>query len=734
MTLTAKAEATLGGRPLLLSAPVRWMLTEGVQPSVQTFDMAPADASSLFAKKGPVTLKIEPPEGNPVEVTNLWVLHIEPGPNPWISRITMADRRWFWTYARVLIRMNLRRNIGIKRILRNDAFAVEFDRAPDVAFARFSLDNKTRRFVALRTVQKTFEQLKDAEKEHHGVTFPLKLDERIGNKIRGMPIEGLEIDDQGDMAVKRALSVLPEAGVTVDYDGTVVVFSRAGGDDAAIIKALMPETRDRGHVDLVRNAKIRPKKVRVWFTRECELRFDFIEQATVRNATVASGDGPLGDLRRLENVLAIPDYDLLVGTDTLPQGTWITVDQAFQSWPNMPLLGVTRKLDHDLVQQALVPHMELFEALGLAGERPDGKGTLENWPGRIAAVQNHYRQTFRINRQWMDRILSLREYRLATIDPQSGQRGPVRAYGDYAILYSQRALWRSAKQNKKMDYAINRSAFPDGGDFDINAETSPAVVRLVDHDQGILHLDYRGTDPLSGDTRMIIPSQIALDSMPTFDARQRTRSITFDSVIKGNRPPRASASYRMSLILVAIPAAPNDKNQLHMIEVSPADIGDLIPESQRGGLSEAEGPVMDIRIGANVEVARVQWLDDRAADIEKCFGIGEGAPNLTNLVMNEGPATAANLERGASLNQIARAEAARFYGSLVDRYEGEMTGYMNGGVHLNGWTGEIIHEYNGEGETTTKVTFPPKIPQFPLASFLDSSTRAALFRLVKAEP
>ena len=70
---------------------------------------------------------------------------------------------------------------------------------------------------------------------------------------------------------------------------------------------------------------------------------------------------------------------------------------------------------------------------------------------------------------------------------------------------------------------------------------------------------------------------------------------------------------------------------------------------------------------------------------------------------------------------------------MVDGYEGWMTGYMNGNVHLAGWADEITHEYGANGEAFTRVNFPSEVPQMPLAAFMDATTRAALFRLVKPE-
>lgn len=725
---TNKVQATLGGQPILMRGNISWSLREGVQPSTGKFFLAPADAQALVAGGGgPFDLVITPPEGNPVIVTNLWVLNIEPGPNAYISAVTVADRRWFWSYGHIIRRYNMRRNIGIKRILANDEFAVAFDRAPEVQYWKWSLDGN-HVWVPVTMATDLMSRVAEIENEFHGETFNVVLDELVGSRIRNLPIEELTIDDPGDAAVRRMLTYLPEAGITVDYDGTVVIFARASGREKEIAEALMPEIWEEGHTDLVKNNLIRPKEVHVLFTREVELRFDFIEEVLAARATIT--DEPLGELRRMENVLPLPDYQLTVNGRTLVRDTWITMDDAFRAWGNLPIQGVTRALDHDMVQRAFIPEMGLWTILQLAGQRPDGQGDLANWPGRVAAVEAHYRQTFRINRRWMDRMLSLRDYRLATIDPQSGQRGPARAYGDYAVLYTQRSLWRNHAQGKPFDWAINRSAFPTGGNFDRDAEPSPAVVRVVDHDMGVIQVDYVGTNPLSGDTRTVLPSTVFIDSMPTSDLRNpQNRPLTWDMIHNAINPPRLSPAFRLAVILTVVPASPNSEQQLHRVVIKPGDIRGLLPPSQTNGLDDAKGPVMEIRIGADVEVARVQWKDDKSAEIEKIFGLTEGTPDLTGLVLNEGPDT--DLAKGASINQIARARAAAIYASLVDRYEGEMTGYMNGGVRLVGWADEIIHSVDARGVATTRLAFPPDVPQMSLFSFLDSNSRAAILRLVQ---
>jgi hypothetical protein len=352
---------------------------------------------------------------------------------------------------------------------------------------------------------------------------------------------------------------------------------------------------------------------------------------------------------------------------------------------------------------------------------------------RIAACQNHYRMTFRISAPFMDRIESVRAYRATTADPVTKTRSPALAYGDYCILPTQRMIWKNIADKKPMDYAINRTAYPTTDILDNTAEPSPCEVEVVDSDQGIIRLNYK-SNPIYGANETILPSQMAGDALPTADITNRFRPISFDMVLRAGNPPRLSPSYKCAVVLTAVPAAPNTNDQLHRIIVKPSEVTSMLPDSQTAGLGAAEGPIMEIRVGAGVEVARVAWLDSRSTDIEKIFGLPEGvegAPNLQGLVINED--ATGDLRNGASLNAIAKATAARVYASLVDRFEGGMTGHMNGQVRPAGWLSEVRHELRPDGETVTVLEMPPQIPQLSLFGWLDSASRQSILGLVQPE-
>jgi hypothetical protein len=744
MVATQKASATLGGKPLLLTEDITWPLRAGVEPVVREFVMIPRDAIQLKNLTRPVELVIKPPEGAEVRVQHLWVLEVAPGDDPWHSRVRVADRRWFWTYGHAVGRFNMRRAVGTKRLLANDLeLDVDLERAPELAYWRWSRQDNGNKHTAFTMLRNIMSRVAQIERDYWGQTFEAILDSRLGEKISALPIEELQIDDSNHEAVRRAISYLPEAAVTVDYDGKVIIFSRAAGDEINLVKALVPEILGKGHTDFVDNAQIRPREVHVLFTREVEIRFDFLEAVASKGVTTQDRD-PLGELRRMANVIEVPDYELNItrGTATrrYPQGCYVDIDDAMRAWGDLPLVGISRPLDHDLLQRAFIPQMDLWGALGLIGILPQSNNTLEPWVARIAECQASYRQMFQINSRWMDRILSLRAYRLSTINIQTGQRGPALAYGDFALMPSRRARYRDASQGVLLSYAINKSGYPanENETLDSTSLTVPGIVSIRDHDQGIIRINYAMDNNRTYE--MVLPSQIAQDSMPVNNVRQRSRPITFNEVIAGRNPPRLSPSYKLAVILTAVPGSPNTNQQLHRIVVKPTDVSDIVPDNVKPGLQKALGPVMEYRVGAAVEVARTRWKDSDATTIEQIFGItdvGDSpreqaafAQKVQRLTLNEGSTGG---KAGASLNQIARARAASIYTSLVDRYEGSMTGYMNGNVHLAGWVNEIQHTLTPKGETYTKVIFRQDLPQMSLFSFLSANERSVVLKLVQPQ-
>lgn len=722
---------------VLGSAPARWPFRSGTKPVYETFDVTKQAAAALREKtaKTPVTLTMTA-RGKTNKVKNLYVVAVLPGDNPYIFKVMLADCRIWWDYAVVVRRYNIRRNVGFKRLRATDVPELN-PVAPQVWYAGYSLDTKekkgngTKPVDAKDAVQDVMKQVGTPEKETAGREMKTKFGGSLD--VNSIPIEQMEILDRGQAAVARMLSYFPEVDVYIDKEGDAVIYSKVDGAEEALVAAIKPEMVGRGHVEKVDNRSVRPSKIRFYFVREIEVRYDFIETALAQTGTVSSD--PMAELRRAENVLPIPDYQLAVNGQTFVQGTWITVDEALRAWGVPP--GLSR-LDHDLIQRCFVPGLDLFTAMEMWGLVDPN----QEWSGRIGALQQHYRRTYRINRRWIDRSLSIRAHRVATIDPVRGQRAPATAWADYCTIPSQRAKFKQAFGNQDLSFASNVKCYPEDGRLGADTRPAPAKVSIADEDQGIVHLEYQ-IDPLRH-VEMILPSMMTLNGDdgvdgnglpttpgPSGNMRDRTRPIAYNAVVKPNGWPKLTSTHKVAFIITQIPASPNDSRQLHKIEIDASDkeMQKLMPSAARAGLANAGGPVMEVFVGPGQETARVAWVDSKATEIEKAFGVTDGDPNLDGLVINE--TKPSDPDRGASLTVIARAMAARIYASMTDRIQGSMAGGMVADLVPSGWASEVVHEIDTQGTGMTSIHLPERLPELSFWSLLDGSTRAIMMRLAQ---
>lgn len=725
--------AKLGGYALLGSSEVSWSLRPGTSPVIKTFDMIPDEARSLFNQtaqaKKPTTLELKNNvRGTTETYSNLWVLRLAPGENRNIMRVVVADRRWMWDRAVISRSYNIRRHVGVKIAIASDQIATN-PIVPKYAYAKWSLKNEgdppASKWTPEDLIKDVMDEIAKFEKDFSGTSLSYSITSAVGSQIKGLPVEDLELHDNGDQAVARMLSYFPEAEICLDKDGAAIIYSRVDGGEKDIVSMLGPELVGRGHFEFIENCGIRPSQIEVYFPIESELRMDFHENASARSSTGTQVEGQESDDLRIDNVGPVPDYQL---SNTYAQGTWLTMDQLFNAWGPFPdpFGGGGQQLDHKMVQKAFMPFQDLWAKMGLIGSfDPD-----RDWGPRLAVVHGHYRQTFRFNSRIMDKIRSWRDYRVATVDITSGQRAPAMCWGDYAVLNNTRSCYKT-REAASHAYILNKAGYPTSGKIDSTASPSPARVKMLDHDQGIVHVEY--FDPW-GVYQTFFPSLVDSATMPNGDlGKKGTRWILFDSIgDPGQELPHLSPSMNMALIITAMPASPNNLYRYFKITVKPDDVKDIVP----GGasvLGAAYGP--PIKVLCHKETARVQWLDDRASDIKMMFGlntVAAGPPNLNGLVINEGDKATSNSSGGAaSLWDIAKAEAARTWALFGDRFLGSAHGDFKPGVVPKGFVDEIAHSVTTQGEMVTKVALREKPDPFPLESLLSSTTRAILMRQIQ---
>jgi len=736
-------QAFLGTVPCLHSAPVRWRLREGVAPVVETFQVRPQDAEALVGQV--VTLKIVV-RGVEHAFEKLTVLHQVPGPSPHIAAVEVADRRYVWQYGHITGRFNMRRKVGILRAL--DPTRELQQALPKFQYEKVSLfnENEGTPWTADELLNEMILRLLKVEEENDNGRLgaaSVFFTSQVGDQISNLPIEDVEIDERADQALARVLNYMPAVGLLVDERGNINIFAKADGTERFLVERAEPEIVGEGHTKFISNAVTRPRAVRVHFTYEIETRFDFKEISNSTATTVVLDEETKELNRSLDNVLPIPDFSLRVQDEFEHQGTWLEFNQALRAWGTPPGIGGDFLTDLT-IRRSLVPYMDLSPGLLLAGEvDPDN-----DWASRWNAVQAHYRRTFRIPQRWMDRILSIRPYRVATVDTTTGARAHAAIYMDYAVVPSARAFYGSgAADRSKSCLVVNVDTYPANDVIAAQTRAAPYLVNLIDPDQGVFTIDWV-QDP--GKTlTYALPGTV--DNFPCGSivfAHAQGRSVAFN-LTRGSSGtvPELSASHKMATILTLIPSYPNDKRQLYAIEVTPEDVRGIVPPAVGNFIQNARGPIMDIRIPASVETARVRWSDNPAdrLKIEQLFGLnlpdGAERPEVSHLIVNTKhlPNRPLNISSDDEFNElahIAAAAAAEVYTRFTDRVVGEMAGDINqdrGAIlRPTGSIREIIYEVAPDGQSTVQLSLPGEPPfTFSLFNFLDDGTRKLVLRLVQ---
>lgn len=724
--------ATLGQVPLLGSRLVQWTLKDGVRPHQEYFDVSPEGAKSLTSQAGkPLELRMTV-NGITRVIKQLWLMNIVPGDNPQIMRACVADRRWMLPYFSYLRRYNMRRNIGFQRVGDTNTPVLQ-PVVPTVWYWRWSLKDPDAappqgKWQPSDILEDIFKAVQKSEKEYSSSAPGFTVSKDIKSTDKKLSIENFVIDDSGDAALLQCLSRLPEAGLYVNDNGEYVVYSKINGAEAQAVKSLGPEIVGGGHIMEVDNMFQRPKEIEVRFTIEAEVRHDLVQ---------VSGELTTPDVRLLQNVIPVPDFSVQSGGQTVVQHTYLELVKLLTAWGTPPGVGGSR-LSDAVLEKAALPYLDLWASLLLTGLRtPD-----QDWAARVGALQAHWRKTFRINPQWMDRTLQIKASRVGLIDVVSGTSGPAQAYCDHSFIGTQRSFFKTLNEGT-LEPFVNIAGYPTGGavpgvssppgarSLSDDSKAAPAKVSVQDPEQGIIQIDFQ-SDP-NHIYEACLPGKIVRADEAEFGPTQDltkprgTSAIGFDMVTSANQVPKLSHDWKLAVIMTHIPASPNDERQLYSVTVKPDDVKDILP----GNIGPAKGPkwVVRVRPGHDSARALIRWVDSRAEDIEGLFGITDRKPNLDDLVLNAKPQAKIDSQQAASLVEMARAIGASLYARFVDRFEGQASGHLHSALTIDGWMESVTVQVGQRGEGTTHIKMADAPVQLDFRSLLDSGTRAILDRI-----
>lgn len=701
---------TLDGHELLTAENAVWSITSGVQPNQQGFRVTNTQAEALARKVGsPITLTIDgAPDYGRAEFKRLYPMPPLATQDPWTRQIAVVDRRWLWPRIHCFGRFNIRRRTGVNPLTDSyDVLGNLIGSVAQIQYAEWSL-NAGKPWTGEAILRKIMPLVAlDSEWE---------IREAIPS-AQTLPVDSLELDDSFDQALSRVLQFLPGLDVFVDRDGRIVFYNRAHPGSG--IRPPAPDSKGTvmtgsgWSVQMV-NARIRPTRVNVFISREFEVRLDEVEVSDVPQSLIA---GP--GLEQIENVIPVTDQILTLadGTKALA-GTWLTVDQTLAAWaldpppagPGLTALPAPSRAD---IRKGW---MYGFWAYGLAGAvSPNSK-----WIGRLAAARQHFRQTYRIKRSFMDRIYQISPYRVAILDATTGTRASAQAWSDYTMALSGRAVFDDPK-NVLHDVAIRAyaNALNQG-------KLTPLIVRILDAEQGVFQLGFRG-DYL-GQVESIIPS--FMDHVSTADMSGKNGPRwRYEKLLDGNLP-QLSKDHGVAVVMTVALGAPNTLDNLERLQVDAAEAEKVLADVDARFLP-AEGPEMDIRIGPGILTAKYAWIDtaDHKKTVQRAFGIveetragtGWQGPNLDYAWIN----------REECLD-VARAIAAATYAGLIDHLQGGHAVLMDPKIEPRGWLDSVSHGIEPDGKLRTSMAFPATAPAvWNFLSLLAPSTRATILRMVQ---
>jgi hypothetical protein len=669
------AKAYLNGAPLTSLESVGWSFTAGPRPYMRSFEMHESHVPGATNPPDDATLTFESSSG--VKIEKLRIVSVMSGSMPMTRAVLVADRRWIWQRQHIARSYNVRRRTGQTANINNTTNPKIKHK---IAYTEWSLNGG-----APWTPREVLEDIlkKIAPGEYDIDDFKISVD-----------IEGLELYDSATYALNRVLRYMPGAKLWVNREGIIRVTSSIDQSEEQVFKDAGPVMMGTGYPVKMDNSFSRPSKINVLFTRVFELRFDYIEDDDEKQPlTVAKNPR---EEPRLENVVPLPDLTLKVPGRELTRGTYIEMSEFLAAIAGSQAQGLK-----DIDQATLRRHACMsFGWLARLYGKDSFLAPDLIWRQRIAAIRKSWRIMFRIRREWKDRIRSVRAYRAAVIDVETGTRAPSEAYMPYIMRPTYRTLAK-VHHGEKTDAVYQVNGYADRLEA---GQVAPASVRVIDEDNGILTVKLF-TDAW-GESDFLLPgSTSTVTTQSGGDLRALFHDITLDS------------GFKMAVVLSCIQASPNDETRLHHETVTPAQAQTFL-----GGdveIGECNGPEWTIQIKASLDVARFKWDEDLKPAIHASFFDGETENALDDLMVNRD-----------YIRDLAYAAAARIYGRLLDRVEGSMATGINHNVEPLGSIQTVTHSIGPDGAGSTMLSSPPELRGPELFAFLPQSTRRAIQRMV----
>lgn len=464
------------------------------------------------------------------------------------------------------------------------------------------------------------------------------------------------------------------------------------------------------------NTNERPRRLRVYFRTEREMRFNYLEQD---EETIERGKRDLDNF--LVNVAILPQ-DVQSASDgkIYRRGTVLPIQKVIQLWnedvENPPpfIRDANGKIDQQLtfslewirkfiMSPAMAMQMTLDSRLK---NIPD-----DVFAARASVLYNSFRTLYQINPALLDFIETLKPERTAIADNVTGKRAASTVVCDHFVLYTARYFGLPSQFNAARDAGANVYGWK-GGNEEVtdfgqlpfrDGVVSPYRVSIVNKQLGVIQISP--VPDITGNYASVIPSLFSEENIP------------YVAVGSGNRWQLNQMPYerqfRLSTILTATLRAPNDAGRFWTVD--------------KGQVGNGNGPVEERFFG--LTHAGIEWVDKNDTRVQGVRGQPPVAPSELRVERGK-----LHLEGGRLINpQVINNIADAMYQDSVfenqDRFLGSVShpGIDKDFVPQGQVNQVAITHQDGQIYTTYDARNPEATP--PLWELLDSETQALLFRL-----
>lgn len=463
-------------------------------------------------------------------------------------------------------------------------------------------------------------------------------------------------------------------------------------------------------------ARLRPRRTRVYFRTERELRFNFYESTDV-TSTGSVERGTRDVSLTLENVLILPQDVKESSTGKIYQrGTVVPIVKALELWNQDPDNPAPKKLtskgavagDLKLSLDFIRKHIMSPALATQMTFNPRAFQRDSIFSARAATLYQSYRQLFRIPPVWLDLVERMRFDRTAISDPVTGKRAPTPIWMDYFTELSARWFMRKGVADPRAGFNTKawKGALEDIIDFEKlpldQGEVAPFLASWVNKRQGVFKVS--GLPDLQGFSQRYIPAVFDPQEIPVAYGGSGFKVYQLQQM-------KYRENWRMSLIITAMLRTPNTASKLYSVDFGPVE-------------SDASGPNHEVLFG--MTHAGFAWLD---RDQVNKRGKVEAGRSRVKIDGND-----VKIEGGVLTNKAVIDDAAK---AVFEQVKFDHADRWLGSYATPGWdatrqpvgqisSASLVHR-SGRVETVYRAETPPVTPG--LWELLPQETQNFLFRI-----